>query len=105
MAQAHDIQKISTEDWDSNNFHDEQEHQKLEDIHTLPASEAQQTTTALDRPKTSNNLTNTRARLGLHPIAPIEEEHDEASHSDLMWPRIRLSLKEPFAEVRPLKPY
>lgn len=26
------------------------------------------------------------------------EEHDEADHSDLWWPKVRLALKEPFAE-------
>lgn len=31
-------------------------------------------------------------------MAPIEEEHDYAQHSDLLWPKIRMSLKEPLAE-------
>jgi aquaglyceroporin related protein len=47
---------------------------------------------------TSSGLSHRRAMLGLHPSAPIEEEHDLAEHSDLWWPKVRLSLKEPFAE-------
>ena len=56
------------------------------------------TTSSLDPTKTSSNLVNARSFLGLSPVAPIEDEHDAADHSDLWWPRIRLSLKEPFAE-------
>lgn len=48
--------------------------------------------------KTSSNLQHTRHRLGLHPSAPIFEEHDLAAHSDWWWPRVRMTLKEPFAE-------
>ena len=101
MAQQHDAQRVSSEDWESKEAHAQQEHQRNDDIHTLhtlPSAEAQQTTTSLNTQKTSHNLTNTRARLGHHPVAPIVEEHDEAPESDLWWPRIRLSLKEPFAE-------
>lgn len=48
--------------------------------------------------KTSSHLQNTRQVLGLHPTAPIVEEHDTREESDLWWPRVRLTLKEPFAE-------
>ena len=48
--------------------------------------------------KTSTHLHSTRQRLGLHPSAPVIEEHDLASHSDWWWPKIRLTLREPFAE-------
>ena len=48
--------------------------------------------------KTSSSHQNIRRGLGLHPIAPIEEEHDLADHSDYLWSRIRLVLREPFAE-------
>ncbi|KAK6385348.1 hypothetical protein LTR65_009162 [Meristemomyces frigidus] len=51
-----------------------------------------------DPNKTSSHLQNTRLRLGLHPTAPVIEEHDLAAHNDWWWPRIRLTLKEPFAE-------
>jgi aquaglyceroporin related protein, other eukaryote len=93
-------QKISSEDWSSKESHPENDHH-MEDIatlHTLPPSEAQQTTTPLGPKKTSSNLQTTRQRLGLHPVAPVVEEHDTADHSDLWWPKIRMSLKEPFAE-------
>ena len=67
-------------------------------IATLPTSEAQQTTTSMEPQKTSSTLHNTRGRLGLHPVAPIIEEHDAGEHSELWWSKVRLALKEPFAE-------
>lgn len=69
-----------------------------ETIATLPTSEAQQTTTSLEPQKTSSTLHTTRGRLGLHPVAPVVEEHDAAEHSELWWSKVRLALKEPFAE-------
>jgi hypothetical protein len=48
--------------------------------------------------RTSSKLQNTRNLLGLHPTAPIAEEHDLADHQDLLWSRVRLVLREPFAE-------
>lgn len=69
-----------------------------EELGPLPASETLQTTATLNSSKTSNRLGTARAYLGLHPVAPIEEEHDYAPHSDLWWPRVRIALKEPFAE-------
>ena len=48
--------------------------------------------------KTSSQLQRTRQALGLHPIAPIDEEHDMADYSDLWWSKVRLALREPFAE-------
>ncbi|KAF2397592.1 aquaporin [Trichodelitschia bisporula] len=48
--------------------------------------------------RTSSGLRNTRSALGLNPLAPIDEEHDIAPHQDLLWSRIRLALREPFAE-------
>lgn len=78
--------------------HSDQDHHKLEDIATLPPCEPQQTVTSMNPQKTSSNLQTTRQRLGLHPTAPVIEEHDEAAHSDLWWPKVRMTLKEPFAE-------
>ena len=75
---------------DSSDYH--------EAISALPTGEAAQTEKPLTPNKTSSNLQNTRTKLGLHPTAPIDEEHDEADHSDLWWPRVRMALKEPFAE-------
>jgi len=40
----------------------------------------------------------TRHGLGLNPTAPIIEKHDSADHQDLLWSRIRVTLREPFAE-------
>lgn len=61
------------------------EHSQLEDEHP-PAV------------KTSRHLHKARGILGLHPTAPIDETHDLAPHQDLLWSRIRLLLREPFAE-------
>ncbi|KAK5153545.1 hypothetical protein LTR04_006183 [Oleoguttula sp. CCFEE 6159] len=38
-----------------------------------------------------------RTALGLHPSAPLSEEHD-GPQQELLWSRIRLALREPFAE-------
>ncbi|KAK4991564.1 glycerol channel [Elasticomyces elasticus] len=48
--------------------------------------------------KTSTTLQNTRAFLGLHPEAPIDEEHDMAEHSDLWWSKMKITLREPLLE-------
>ncbi|OCL12285.1 aquaporin [Glonium stellatum] len=48
--------------------------------------------------KTSSHLRNTRTKLGLHPGASISEDHDIAERQDFLWSRIRLVLREPFAE-------
>jgi len=48
--------------------------------------------------KTSSGLQSTRQTLGLNPTAPVAEEHDLNPHSDLWWSKVRLSLREPFAE-------
>jgi aquaglyceroporin related protein len=47
----------------------------------------------------SQRLQFTRSRLlGLHPHAPIAEEHDVTPYSNLWWSKVRLALREPFAE-------
>ncbi|KAF2036678.1 aquaporin [Setomelanomma holmii] len=48
--------------------------------------------------KTSSGFRKTRSALGLHPQAPIDEEHDQGPRSELLWSRIRTVLREPFAE-------
>lgn len=48
--------------------------------------------------KTSENLHGHRSRLGLHPRAPVDEDDDRAEHQDLWWSRVKLVLREPFAE-------
>ena len=44
------------------------------------------------------NPTRTRTLLGLKNSAPIVDEHQDLEHHDLLWSRIRLALREPFAE-------
>lgn len=39
-----------------------------------------------------------RSALGLQEEAPITEEHDDEDHQQLLWSRIRVILREPFAE-------
>lgn len=39
-----------------------------------------------------------RSALGLPAKATIKEEHDQAPHQMLFWPRVRLVLREPFTE-------
>ncbi|KAK5727738.1 glycerol channel [Elasticomyces elasticus] len=54
-----------------------------------------QTTTAT---KTTSDMKQTRGMLGLHPQAPIDEEHDYAEQQEWWWARTRIALREPFAE-------
>lgn len=75
-------------------------HESVRPPDTLPGAEIEQATTAMHPEKTSSNVQNTRSRLGLHPTAPVIHEHDVAEHSSWWWSRVRMSLKEPFAEVR-----
>ncbi|KAI9788476.1 MAG: hypothetical protein M1835_002256 [Candelina submexicana] len=39
-----------------------------------------------------------RARIGLKAEPPIDDEHEVAQHQEYLWSRIRLVLREPFAE-------
>ncbi|KAI9721506.1 MAG: hypothetical protein M1812_002268 [Candelaria pacifica] len=39
-----------------------------------------------------------RARIGLKAKPPIDDEHELAQHQEYLWSRIRLVLREPFAE-------
>jgi aquaglyceroporin related protein len=48
--------------------------------------------------RTSSSLRQTRSHLGLHPLAPIDEDHDTHERQKLLWSRIRIVLREPFAE-------
>ena len=43
-------------------------------------------------------MSSVRSHIGLEPKAPIDEEHEHLKHHDLLWGRIRLALREPFAE-------
>ena len=44
------------------------------------------------------NPTRTRTLLGLKDAAPVVDEHRYLEHHNLLWSRIRLALREPFAE-------
>ncbi|KAF2840066.1 aquaporin [Patellaria atrata CBS 101060] len=46
----------------------------------------------------SSNLKTARQKLGLHPKAPIVEHDDLAERQSLLWSKVRLVLREPFAE-------
>lgn len=45
-----------------------------------------------------SNPSRTRTLLGLTDLAPVVDEHKDLAHHDLLWSRIRLALREPFAE-------
>ncbi|KAI5364215.1 Putative major intrinsic protein [Septoria linicola] len=65
---------------------------------TLPQGEKQHMNTSLDLNRTSSTVHKARRLIGLHPDAPIIEEHDTAAHADLRWTKMRAVLKEPLAE-------
>lgn len=90
-----DSHEQSHEDQDFNALHDSPTRSAF---HHEYAPNGKPRSSSMELKKTSSGLRSARAHLGLHPIAPIIEEHDVAAHSDLWWPRIRLVLKEPFAE-------
>jgi aquaglyceroporin related protein len=46
----------------------------------------------------SSTLRKTRSALGLHPDAPIDEDHDVEERQKLLWSKIRITFREPFAE-------
>lgn len=39
-----------------------------------------------------------RASLGLHPLAPLHDDHAQHGRQDLFWSRVRVTFREPFAE-------
>jgi hypothetical protein len=51
-----------------------------------------------DTRRSSSTLSEARRDLGLHPHAPIDEDHEFAERQKLLWSRIRVVLREPFAE-------
>lgn len=46
----------------------------------------------------TSKLSAVRSRFGLQPNAPLDDEHRDLEHNDLLWSRIRLVMREPFAE-------
>jgi aquaglyceroporin related protein len=65
---------------------------------TQARTESSAHSTELSPNRTSSSAQRTRSLLGLHPQAPIDEEHDHGPASELLWSRIRTVLREPFAE-------
>ncbi|RYO41054.1 hypothetical protein AA0111_g1072 [Alternaria arborescens] len=59
---------------------------------------AHSTNSELSPNRTSSSAQRKRSVLGLHPQAPIDEEHDHGAASELLWSRIRTVMREPFAE-------
>ncbi len=49
-------------------------------------------------PRSSPAHHTVRARIGLKAEPPIDDEHEVAQHQEYLWSRIRLVLREPFAE-------
>ncbi len=45
-----------------------------------------------------DTMSSVRSYIGLKPEAPIDKEHEDLEHHELLWSRIRLALREPFAE-------
>lgn len=45
-----------------------------------------------------DTMSSVRSHIGLKPEAPIDAEHEDLEHHELLWSRIRLALREPFAE-------
>lgn len=45
-----------------------------------------------------DTMSSVRSYMGLNPEAPIDEEHERLEHHNLLWSRIRLAFREPFAE-------
>lgn len=101
----------STEDWSSKESHKEDplalhnlptgsasHHERIAPSSPPMAGGGTAKTTSSDLHKTTSDLERARSFLGLHPTAPVIEEHDTAEHSSLWWSKIRITLKEPFAE-------
>jgi aquaglyceroporin related protein len=87
----------------SHDWVDEQHDARLYGYNSqTPLTQAQTETSAhsteLSPNRTSSSAQKTRSALGLHPEAPIDEEHDHGPRSELLWSKIRTVLREPFAE-------
>ena len=65
---------------------------KTKETPSIPALGQQQSRRRVD------TMSSVRSHIGLKPKAPIDEEHEDLKHHDLLWSRIRLALREPFAE-------
>ncbi len=45
-----------------------------------------------------DTMSSVRSYMGLKAEAPIDKGHEDLEHQELLWSRIRLALREPFAE-------
>ncbi|ORY08545.1 aquaporin-like protein [Clohesyomyces aquaticus] len=89
-----------THDWVDCESPERHHHEHLPNSHTLQnaPTESSAGINGMDSYKTSSSLQKTRSALGLHPKAPIDEDHDIHPRQQLLWSRIRIVLREPFAE-------
>ena len=65
---------------------------KTKEVPSSPAIGQQQSRRRVD------TMSSVRSHIGLKPEVPIDEEHEDLQHHDLLWGRVRLALREPFAE-------
>ena len=76
-----------------------QQHPGKSDIHGKPNGQIQDMTQNRDHANTaSSKHTGIRSALGLQANAPISDAHDDHPHHNLWWNRVRLVMREPFAE-------
>jgi len=68
------------------------------DEHAANQGSPADASSSLDLHRTTSDMRTTRSRLGLQPQAPIVEEHDLAEQQDWWWAKVRIALREPFAE-------
>ncbi|KAF2690240.1 aquaporin [Lentithecium fluviatile CBS 122367] len=79
--------------------HDHSQHDHSLPITEIPTASSTNTNgTAHVSHKSSSTLRRTRSALGLHPEAPLDEDHDHHERQTLWWSRVRIALREPFAE-------
>jgi len=92
-----------TRDW-ADDRSDDRLHSVTSGTSVTPLTQAQtqhsahSTNSELSALRTSSSAQRKRSVLGLHPQAPIDEEHDHGAASELLWSRIRTVMREPFAE-------
>jgi len=67
-------------------------------LEVIPTAEDDQAKDLEEMPTATEKHYKIRAALGLPAKAAIDEEHDRAPQQMLFWPRVRLVLREPFAE-------
>jgi hypothetical protein len=90
LATMSSIQPASRHEWSD-----------LNGINTATKDRADQ----VENQPVTSNLTKSssqhpiREALGLHETPPVHEDHEDHPHQELLWSRIRLTLREPFAEL------